>query len=349
MVFAFRSVAFRTTVRLFLMLLTCATLSAATQKSDTHPQNQTPEPAQNKIELPAESPAEPNAEHPASPTEERPAEQAVEGPTKDSTERPKEHSADLKDSQQKAWQILKEGVGEHNTEKRATAIRVLGLLRDNRVAINLAEKALGDDKPEVRASAAFALGEMHSKRSIRKLRLAMGDEEIAVVMAAANSLSTFQDPAAYRVYYEVLTGERKSGKKLLERQQKMLRDPKKMALFGVRQGFGFIPFGGIGFSTVMEMTKDNASPLRAAAAKALAKDPDPHSAKALKEAALDKSWIVRVAALDAIAHRGDPALLATAYGSLNDDKDVVRFTAAAAALRLGMISAERRKQSSRQR
>ncbi|HVJ06711.1 MAG TPA: HEAT repeat domain-containing protein [Candidatus Saccharimonadales bacterium] len=341
MVFAFRSVAFGSRARLFVMLLTFATISTATQQSDTHPQNQTPQPAQNKVEQPLGKAAEPTVEHPA--------EQAVEVPTEHPKESIAARPAEPNDSPQKAWRILKEGLGDHNSEKRAMATRVLALLPNNPVALNLAETALGDEKAEVRASAAFALGEMHSKRSIRKLRLAMDDEEILVVMASANSLRTLQDPTAYRVYYAVLTGERKSGKRLLEGQEKMLKDPKKLALLGVQQGIGFIPFGGIGFNAVMEMRKDDTSPVRAAAAKALAKDPDPRSAKALKEAALDKSWIVRVAALDAIAHRGDPALMATAYGSLDDDKDAVRFAGAAAALRLGMISQARRKQSSRRR
>jgi hypothetical protein len=147
----------------------------------------------------------------------------------------------------------------------------------------------------------------------------------------------------------VLTGERKSGKGLLADQQKMLRDPKKMAMLGFQEGIGFIPFAGMGYSAVKELRKDDTSPVRAAAAKALAKDPDPRSAKALKNATWDKSWIVRVAALDAIAHRGDPSLVATAYESMEDDKDAVRFTAAATVVRLTMISAGRQKQSSQKR
>ena len=47
------------------------------------------------------------------------------------------------------------------------------------------------------------------------------------------------------------------------------------------------------------MTKDDASPVRAAAAKIVAKDPDPKSAEALIEATSDSHWIVCVAALDA--------------------------------------------------
>ncbi len=343
-------------VPVFLMMLIFVTISAAAQQADTQPRNQSTESQQGQTpQSPAGTvegqtavhPAENQAEHPTQPQAEHPTEKVEQA-----AERPagaKLTPADLKDSPQKAWKILKEGIADHNSEKRAAAIRALGLLPNSREAVSVAEKALDDDKPEVRGAAAFALGEMHSKRSIPKLRVAMGDEDISVVMVAANSLRSLRDPQAYRVYYAVLTGERKSGKGMLADQQKMLRDPKKLAMFGFEEGIGFIPFAGMGYSAMKELRKDDTSPVRAAAAKALAKDPDPRSAKALKDATWDKSWIVRVAALDAIAHRGDPSLLATAYESMEDDKDAVRFTAAAAVVRLTMVSAGRPKQASLKR
>jgi len=66
----------------------------------------------------------------------------------------------------------------------------------------------------------------------------------------------------------------------------------------------------------------------------LADDPDPATTKVLEEAAGDKSWIVRAAALEALARRGDPSALDTVELYLLDEKDVVRYTAAASALRL---------------
>jgi len=49
------------------------------------------------------------------------------------------------------------------------------------------------------------------------------------------------------------------------------------------------------------ITKDDSSPVRAAAAKVLAREPDPATTQALAEAAGDKSWIVQVAALEVLA------------------------------------------------
>ena len=74
----------------------------------------------------------------------------------------------------------------------------------------------------------------------------------------------------------------------------------------------------------------------------LAKDPDPKSGEALADAAItQEKWLVRAAAFDAIAKRGDPSLLPTAVDGLQDGKDEVQYSAAAAVLRLSDIQAER--------
>jgi len=91
-----------------------------------------------------------------------------------------------------------------------------------------------------------------------------------------------------------------------------------------------------GFKTV---AKDDSSPVRAAAAKQLAHDPDPGTAKALVKAAADKNWQVRAAALEAIAQRNDPLLVPKIAAALEDEKDVVRFTAAACVAHLSKLAA----------
>jgi HEAT repeat protein len=69
----------------------------------------------------------------------------------------------------------------------------------------------------------------------------------------------------------------------------------------------------------------------------LAKDPDPDTTKALADAVGDKNWVVRAAALEALSGRGDPSVLDTVELYLFDDKDAVKYTAAAAVLRLSAI------------
>jgi HEAT repeat protein len=202
---------------------------------------------------------------------------------------------------------------------------------------------LTDEKPEVRAVAAAALGNMNARKSIPKLRTAMDDQDPSVVLAAAHSLDLMHDNSAYEIYYEVLNGERKARKGLIASQTAILHDPKKMAELGFAEGIGFIPFASIGWGAVKAIAKDDSSPVRAAAARVLARDPDPATTKALMEATGDKSWIVQAAALEALAKRGDPSAMPTVQKYMSDEKAAVRFTAAATVIRLTTIKEGRRK------
>jgi HEAT repeat protein len=207
------------------------------------------------------------------------------------------------------------------------------------LALEFAQRAATDEKPEVRAAAATALGQIHSRSSVPLLQKLLSDSEPSVALAAASALITFKDPAAYEVYYEFLTGERKTGKGLIAEQMKTLKDPKKMAALGVEEGIGFIPFAGIGLSAFKTLRADDVSPVRAAAAKMLANDTDPESGHALVRATSDKSWVVKTAALEAIAKRGDPQLLDGILHAMTDDNTSVRCTAAAAVIRLSSLAA----------
>ncbi len=238
-----------------------------------------------------------------------------------------------------AWQLLESACKSDKASERATAILVLGLNPNDAKSAALAEKALTDDRSEVRSAAAAALGEMKARASIPKLRAAVDDQDPLVVLAAAHSLDLMHDKAAYEVYYELLNGERKARRGLISSQTSLLHDPKKMAALGFEEGIGFIPFAGIGWGAVKAIAKDDSSPVRAAAAKVLARDPDPATTIALTDAAGDKSWIVQTAALEALAKRGDRSVLNTVEKYMSDEKDAVKYTAAAAVLRLTAIRA----------
>jgi HEAT repeat protein len=244
--------------------------------------------------------------------------------------------------QQEAWNILCAGVHEKSTGKRTQAVRALRLLPGDPEATDMAQKALQDQKPEVRAAAATALGLIGSKESIPELKKALADRKPAVALAAAHALQLLNDPAGYEVYYEVLTGERKSADGLVAQQMQTLKDGKKMAALSFEEGLGFLPFGDIGFSAVKAVRKDDTSPVRAAAARALINNQDPRVGQALVRAASDKSWIVRASALLAIAKREDPELLDAIVPELSDKNGVARYTAAAAVIRLTTV-AERNK------
>ena len=235
--------------------------------------------------------------------------------------------------------ILRQGLEDAKEERRERAAHALGLLVEDKRAMELAEKALSDPSAAVRAAAASTLGQIGLPASIPRLQEALKDKETEVVFSAAAALHLLGDPMASNVYYAVLTGQRKTGEPLLESQLKMLKDPQALAKIGFEAGMGFIPFGGVGTKVFKTVTQDKVSPVRAAAAQRLANDPDPRSARALADAASDKEWLVRASAVSAIANRGDPELLSAVIPLLDDENDTVRFNAAATVMKLSAKAA----------
>jgi HEAT repeat protein len=260
---------------------------------------------------------------PAPPQEKQPAAAPAANP-KGASQTPRE----------KAWGILREALRDDSADKRAKGVRALGLLPRNAEAQKAAIVALTDEKANVRLAAAAALGSMHAEHATSELEKMLDDSEPAVVLAAANSLLLLHDDAGYDVYYDVLTGERHATKGLIRGQLDGLKDKKKMAELGFEEGIGFIPYAGIGYEIFKTVTKDDSSPVRAAAAKKLAHDPNPDSGEALVSATADKNWTVRAAALEAIAERGDRSLVPKITAAMDDDKDLVRYMAAACVARL---------------
>jgi len=245
---------------------------------------------------------------------------------------------DIKSPRHRAWDLLVTASLSDRSADRIDGLRVLGLLRDNTGARQFAEYALRDHHPDVRRAAATALGQMHAKESIPKLEAALSDKEVPVVMAAAQALRELKaEKQAYAIYYDLLTGERKSDDGLIARQLKTLKDPKQLAEIGISEGVGFVPFAGIGWDAYRTIHKKDPNPVRAVAAGLLAHDPDPATGRALVRATYDKNWMVREAAVEAIAQRDDPSLLPHLVDKLSDRSERVRYSAAAAVIRLSAI------------
>jgi HEAT repeat protein len=228
--------------------------------------------------------------------------------------------------------MLKQGVVDPDASKRIKAVHALGLAGLHTQF--LAEKALTDADKQVRSEAAAALEQMHAVSARPKLRECLKDQEVQVVLACANTLYQFKDPAAYEVYYALLTGERRSHESLLQSQLDTLRDRKQVEKLAFETGIGFVPYGGAAWQAIRTVTHDDASPVRALAAARLATDPQPSTTSALAKYALDKKPQVRQAVLQAIVKRGDPSLLNTVEVLLGDENDSVRYAAAAAFISL---------------
>jgi HEAT repeat protein len=243
-----------------------------------------------------------------------------------------------------SWQVLREGLNDTKVSRRGDAVKALSLITGNRTAQRLAVHALNDDHPSVRTAAAATLGQLHATAAIPDLKEALSDKEISVVLAATYSLFLMKDKSTYGIYYAILMRDKKSSEGMVQAQLDRLKDPKQMADLGIQQGLGFVPFGGMGFEAYRQLSKRNESPVRAAAARFLAHDPDPVSEDALLQSALaDDSDIVRDAALDALAERGNPSCIERLLRNLNETKSDVRYRTAAVIIHLSSLKKPRAK------
>lgn len=233
-----------------------------------------------------------------------------------------------------AWDILEKGHTSRNAKERTNAVRAVWQLPGNSRAVELAEESIADRKPDVRAAAALTLGQLNSVLSIPLLKDALKDRSIQVDFAASNALLSLGDSSGYVIYYQVLIGRRKSGEGPVEEQKRLIKDPKAMTLLMLGTAAGFAPYAGYGWAVFQVMSKDYAGPVRVEAVQKLARDPNAQTEAALIEAATNKSWKVRVAALEVLAQRGDPRLMDTLASHLSDKNQAVRCAAAAGFIRL---------------
>jgi HEAT repeat protein len=257
---------------------------------------------------------------------------------------PSSQEKTLPDPIEESWQILSEGLHSRRVSRRVEAVKALSLLSESRQAIRFSLRALQDKNPRVRASAAASLGELHATNSAPALRAALSDKDVSVMLAATYALYLLKDHAAYEVYYAILMGDKKTSQGSIQAQIDRLKDPRQVAQMGFQEGLGFVPYGGMGYEAYRAILKHDNSPLRAAAARYLALDPDSVSEDALIQAAVaDKNIIVRQAALDALAQRHDVTCIARLEKNLQDDKYPVRYRTAATIIHITGKDSSRRK------
>lgn len=236
----------------------------------------------------------------------------------------------------KAWDILKAGVTDPNTTKRQQAISSLAIVTGSPRAVQLAEHALQDPQASVRRAAVIALGGMGSKSSVPKIKDILPSANAETVVAIAAVLKQFKDPIGYSIYYEILTGQRKTGGILSG-----LKDKKTLEKMGFEEAIGFIPLGGVGWGAY-EYFKHLGTPgVDVAAAAALAGDPDPSARTALIHASFGGKAIVQLAALQALARRGDRTVVKSIEPAMFSDIPLVSYTAAAAVAHLTDLPATR--------
>jgi len=237
--------------------------------------------------------------------------------------------------EEKSWLILQSGLHSKRVAQREEAVKAISLLQGNRQAVRFALRALRDKNPKVRAAGAATLGELNATGTIPALRAMLSDKDAAVMLASAHALYLMKDPAAFEIYYAILMGDKKTSAGMIQAQVDRLKDPKQVAQMGLQEGIGFVPYAGMGYEAYRQLLKHDSSPVRAAAARFLALDPDSISEDALIQVAVaDKNTIVREAALDALAQRSDPRCIERLAINLDETKYPVRYRTAATIIRL---------------
>jgi HEAT repeat protein len=239
------------------------------------------------------------------------------------------------DIREEAWRTLWSGVKSSGASRRVEAVNALALMKGNRRAMLFAFRALDDKDYRVRAAAAATLGSLHDKAAVPALKSALSDKEVSVMLAAAHALYLLKDPEAYEIYYAILMRDKKATSGLIQSQIDRLKDPKQVLQMGFEEGIGFVPYGGMGLEAYRTIVKRGDDTARASAARFLAFDPDPISEDALIQAALvDNSVMVREAALQALAEKGDPRCIQRLETNLHDNSSAVRYWTSAAIIRL---------------
>jgi HEAT repeat protein len=287
----------------------------------------------------AASLAQSTAEQTSPPAGMNPSQPEVEKLSQSAGEKPSQPAADeppAPDLQEKAWQVLQSGLHSKKVVQRTEAVKALSLLAGNRQAVRFSLRAMRDKNPHVRAAAASTLGELHATNTIPALKASLSDKDPSVMLAATHALFVLRDPVAYEIYYAILMGDKKTSVGLIQSQLDRLKDPKQVAQMGFEQGIGFVPYAGMGYEAYRQLKKSKDSPVREAAARYLALDPDSISEDALIQVALtDNNMFVREAALDALAEKNDTTCIGRLANNLDDDKYPIRYRTAATIIHLG--------------
>jgi HEAT repeat protein len=239
--------------------------------------------------------------------------------------------------------ILQTALADHDPDTRRQAILALSLTNGREPYLTMVQSAIYDKDVPVRLAAVSGLAEVKSKRSISALRKALHDDVPEVSFAAAKALLALDDPMGKAALLSVLSGETKASSSFFSTQKRdalrMMQSPKGMFLFALRQGIGFAPIPGIGsgLASMQGILSDPGVSGRATAALLLARDKDPKTLEALRDALSDKDWSVRASAVHALALRDNPRLTRDLKPLLEDKKEAVRLRAAAAILRLQTV------------
>jgi HEAT repeat protein len=243
------------------------------------------------------------------------------------------------DVNEAAWRTLDTAFHSGNLDHRRQALAAIGTIPNtNDRAVKTAEEALQDKDAQVRVAAAEALGQMKAKQAAPALKAAL-DDRGEVAFAAAKALVNMGDPAGREMLVAVIAGDRKDSPGMLtnavREARKKIHHPEGLLLMGTEDAAGAM-FGpaSMGIVAVKDAFKLRGVSGRAAAAAALAKDPEPYAVQLLEWALSDSNWEVRASAAKALGERGNADSVPKLQLGLADTRDAVRTLSAASIIRI---------------
>ena len=264
------------------------------------------------------------------PATQNPDAKIVEGPPA-----PPKTPVELKDQ---AWSMLTDSVTDgKKTELQIQALGAIGIMGSNTRSLSLIQNAMLSPDVDVRTAAALAAGQTKSPMVTTDLRKLLDDKEPQVAYTSALTLWKMHDRSGEDILMAVVDGDRGTAPKMVHgmRQDihRELQNPASIAKFGALQGAGMLlgPFG-FGITAYEYLHKNGGESARVSAVEAVSENHTDPIRKELVAALADKDLGVRAAAAKALARYPDPEV-ATAISKLFvDPKLPVRLTAAAAYL-----------------
>ena len=238
-----------------------------------------------------------------------------------------------------AWDVLNRGLHDNNPAKRVQAVTSMGVMRPHPKSVALIESAFDDKDYSVRQAACTALGQMKSKSSIPKLREALNDKSPEVIFAAGKALYDLGDPTGREVLIGVLLGDEADSSGFfassMHDMKAKMHDPKGLLMIGVKESAGLmLGPASIGVPVAEGLMKDANASGKTVAAALLANDKSPEAGKAIRKALGDKNWTVRAAAARTLALAGASDAFNDIAALMDDKKEEVQYSAAAAVIRL---------------
>ncbi len=240
--------------------------------------------------------------------------------------------------QDEAWKLLATAVTDpKHTDTQIQALAALGQMGANPRSLKMIEVALQDKDVDVQTAAILAAGQTKASAIEPAIREQLNSKAPQVAYTAALTLWKMGDRAGEDILVAVIDGERRASATLINGTEhdidRTLHSPAELAKIGVVEGAGLLlgPFG-FGVTAYEYIKKNGGDSARVNAIEALSVERSDALRKVLMAALGDKDLGVRAAAAKALDEYHQPEVSAAIAKLMNDPKQPVRLTAAAAYL-----------------